>query len=679
LSDQKLVPIWMALGSICAGITVIHVANLFMGIGGHSYLLYGLCTWFWVSSVDFLNSKFFLFVKNINLRFSIAWLIPIIILLIMGLFHFTISVVILSFCALLDLIFRLALELPNNLFRIIKSLVSGFLLALTMLMIIVVHDYPWLDALAPAGIGYVDTFRDAATIMSWHNYSIISHGVHGLLFEPYHSLSALLFSPLITEEFSVFSVFTVLSTIVVPTLIIYAISTIIKLAPAERISKNWPILLILFIFTFSYFPEVSNQRSLMAATLLMIGAIPLFATLTFSANSRHLSVALILALLLPLITFARAFHGIILAVFSLKFLINKFMSIQFILFSGLIASLSIFIFFFGATDRAQSNFFEGLWFFLVLGENWLINPWILISIPILIFFKEQRKNKNMKFLTLLKDTYYGPIIYVCLITLVLMFRSANLSDAIYTAVPAFMLLFFLLILAPEKLLENHFPLEKYQYGLGSKISLCTIGLLLISKLYLVTFNERLQEVQFDKQQIISSINNSIDRPGATISQTDINTCAVGLTRKMCELRVQKLGAHNIIEIANSTTTAKLAASAKRHAKTVNGVTGVYVAPDHYYWRVPYYHRKSIPSTYIMAITGLPLVFGAQPGYKDLAYSIMTAHEAGGTLLPIQDIGGIDLFCNSLLQIDVDNVVIFQADDYEGKLVICNKNGKSKNS
>ena len=43
-----------------------------------------------------------------------------------------------------------------------------------------------MSDLAYANIIVVDTMRDAAIVHAWSEYSSISHGIHGLLFEPYH-------------------------------------------------------------------------------------------------------------------------------------------------------------------------------------------------------------------------------------------------------------------------------------------------------------------------------------------------------------------------------------------------------------------------------------------------------------------------------------------------------------
>ena len=127
MGEQKIIPIWMVLGSICAGLIVVNGASLVMGAIGQSYLLYGLCTWFWVSSVDLLNRQLSPLVKDISLRFSMAWLLPISILLLMGMFHLTIPVFIIATCAIFDLIVRLAVSIRNNLSCLIKSFISGFL------------------------------------------------------------------------------------------------------------------------------------------------------------------------------------------------------------------------------------------------------------------------------------------------------------------------------------------------------------------------------------------------------------------------------------------------------------------------------------------------------------------------------------------------------------------------
>ena len=63
-----------------------------------------------------------------------------------------------------------------------------------------------MSDLAYGNIIVVDTMRDAAIAHAWSEYSSISHGIHGLLFEPYHALFAIFIDPLISDSVNVISI-----------------------------------------------------------------------------------------------------------------------------------------------------------------------------------------------------------------------------------------------------------------------------------------------------------------------------------------------------------------------------------------------------------------------------------------------------------------------------------------
>ena len=100
------------------------------------------------------------------------------------------------------------------------------------------NTLPWINQLAYAGIVPTDYLRDAAVANAWSEYSSISHGIHGLLFEPYHVLFAIFIDPFMNENVNVIHVFTILATILVPTLLIYGCSKLIIYIRRILISKQ---------------------------------------------------------------------------------------------------------------------------------------------------------------------------------------------------------------------------------------------------------------------------------------------------------------------------------------------------------------------------------------------------------------------------------------------------------
>ena len=85
----------------------------------------------------------------------------------------------------------------------------------------------WINELVYMGMVSEDTLRDAAVLNSWSQYSSISHGIHGLLFEPYHSLFAHFLSPFVNDSANVFQVFVIFANMVIPAIIVYGCSKII--------------------------------------------------------------------------------------------------------------------------------------------------------------------------------------------------------------------------------------------------------------------------------------------------------------------------------------------------------------------------------------------------------------------------------------------------------------------
>ena len=669
MTDNSHSPIWTAFGVLLGGLLVIWLGQVLIGARGPAYINYALLIWAWIRSVDVLNRWLLRWISDENVRFSVSWLLPIVAVLLMGLSHLSLPVMALAVVGLIDLIIRFVVDLRSQWWGMIKSVASGFVLALLMGAITIEAHYPWLDALSPAGIGYIDDFRDAATVMAWHNYSVLSHGVHGLLFEAYHSLSAMFVSPFIVEGFGVFSVFIFLSLIAAPALIVYGISMVILQAPAATISQNWLFVLVIYLFSISCFNYVFTQRSLMVSTLLMVGVIPLLARLAFRTVETSRLSNLILALLLPLVLFARAFNGVVLAAVVLPLMLFRSSAPKYILMLGLIAAATVVVLFFGATVRAETSYFKGLVSLLTTNMPWFINGWVILLLPFLIFLKEKKISPETTIWILLRDPYYGPLIYICTVTFFLCMRTLESDDAFYQTVPAFMLLFFALILAPVQIISKHFPSGGLTDGLMSKGIIYCVAFIFLSTNYLANMNWH--AIKDERRFIRLMVEGTSEQ---RVVQSNNGTCEAGLARWACDVRIKQFGAHNIIEITNVTMLARLALAAQQHAQTVDGVTGVYVAPDHPYWKMKH-PSPSLASLYSMSVAGLPLVFGAPNNNKNPAYSIMTAHQAEGTLLPLLNIGGVEGLCKSALKVGVDNVVIFQALDEAGTVVNCAENSK----
>lgn len=210
----------------------------------------------------------------------------------------------------------------------------------------------WVNELIFMGLIKEDTLRDAAIFNSWSKYSKISHGVHGLIFEPYHALFVNLFYPFLTDDLEIFEIFFIFSNMVIPVLIVYGCSKIINNVGLDFVKKNWIFFLTFFILTFSEIDKILLQKSFMTATLLYIGLIPL--AINIITKPKNISIEILMfCLLVPITIYARAFHGILALGVLVFFLFIKKTPLKPLILLTVIASILFIIFFFGETTRSE--------------------------------------------------------------------------------------------------------------------------------------------------------------------------------------------------------------------------------------------------------------------------------------------------------------------------------------
>ena len=177
---------------LLSGYFILGFSSLLLGNFRNDYLTYALVTWFWLRSNELIFN--YLLKKKIEkvLSFSLSWIIPIIIICCLGLFNLNLPVLILAIIALIDILFFLFFY-KNSFFKIqLKNLIYVFIFSIIIIFLSTINTdhLVWINDLVYSGIVNEDTLRDAAILNSWSHYTSLSHGVHGLLFEPYHSLFA---------------------------------------------------------------------------------------------------------------------------------------------------------------------------------------------------------------------------------------------------------------------------------------------------------------------------------------------------------------------------------------------------------------------------------------------------------------------------------------------------------
>ena len=131
-------------------------------------------------------------------------------------------------------------------FLLFRKSLMALLLAIIFFAMGLSNSLPWLNSISKAGIGTHDTFRDAAVLNMWSSYSSITHGIHGLLAEPYHALYVMLYNPFVTSSEDVFKLFIGFSVILIPALLSFGLLNIFEYT--SRTSGKSFKLPLLFLF-----------------------------------------------------------------------------------------------------------------------------------------------------------------------------------------------------------------------------------------------------------------------------------------------------------------------------------------------------------------------------------------------------------------------------------------------
>ena len=215
----------LSLGILFGGIFITILSDSFFGNFNQIFFLYGLFTWLWLRSIE-LSFNFLVKKNNKFLAFSISWLFPILLICLLGVFHIDLPIFFLALIAGIDFVFFFFIYITKKVNLSWNKIFFGYVAGSIIIGLsnILTNTLPWVSDLAYGNIIVVDTMRDAAIAHAWSEYSSISHGIHGLLFEPYHALFAIFIDPLISDSVNVIEVFTILGNIIVPTLIIYGCS-----------------------------------------------------------------------------------------------------------------------------------------------------------------------------------------------------------------------------------------------------------------------------------------------------------------------------------------------------------------------------------------------------------------------------------------------------------------------
>ena len=663
----------LSLGILLGGISIAILSNLFFGNLDQIFFLYGLFTWLWLRLIE-LSFNFLIKKNNKFLAFSLSWLFPILLICLLGLFHINLPIFFLASIAGIDFSFFFLINIYKKVDLRWKKIFFGYVTGSIIIGLSNIHTntLPWVSDLAYANIVHTDYLRDAAMAHAWSEYSSISHGIHGLLFEPYHVLFAIFVDPFISDSVNVIQVFTILAYIIVPTLIIYGCSKLIIYMGFSYISNNWLIVLFFFILTFSAFDYILASRSVLIATLLYISVIPLIFNIITDPKSNHFEIIL-LSLLVPVTIFARAFHGLFLLGLLFYFLLIKKISQKIIILASIVFSALFLVLYFGQTDRTSgqgtaegigSGYFQ---YFLYSGNSYISSYFIpvILFLLFIIFrrkllnFKISKQSSNERFLFF--------IIFTCILTLIFTLRTSGYSDTFYHLLSFYWFMFFFLITPQFKALffsskDKHIFFQNpiFKFFIIFLIFIVSVSFF---KKHLISIYDKTGTLKNSVMNIRVLNDNWKYGDDNKFLINDINTdnCEKIKFDFFCEVRTKIFGISNLNEFVLNLHPAKMLSQAKILSSNLKGTTAVYISPDDSYWSffklIDGRYIKA--SLYFMALGKLPLIFGAHPDSIVPTYSMNTAHNNSGTLKNLNSLGGDKNLCSYAKNVAINNIIIFK--------------------
>lgn len=660
-------------------------------LGGTSYLLasdllfdelnvrplvYAGLTWVTLRYFQFVNG----FVNQKGLKqvqiFSLSFLVYLIFFSILGLFSLSFPMVLVSLIGLVDFFwvsiyaFRQFLKL-----RTIYFIVLGFLSAVFYCLHLTKWGVqtPWFAYLADAGIGYIDTFRDAAVIKAWHEYRAITHGTHGLLFTPYHSLFAQFHAPFLGfTKGNAFLHLQYYTYIVGPTIFSYGILTLIDLL-GHPIIRRYRLPAYFFFFTSISAAYYSlSQRSTMMATFIAIAVLPLLIVEWKNIRGSLVSWAILIVATVMMV-YARAFHGLILLATIGPLVIQKgAMSKRFCAFIASLFGLVTFVLFYGSGKRNDGLYFDSvkhLWqgADLPIGQFLLGPPFIvlLVSLSVLwgtIWLRKFSRSKSASRLMRL-------MLFAVLGTILAALKARTLTDVAYLSIFMAWIIFYA-VMTPELfecIAETVKRVIRLASPFGRRVSSmasfklpfllkqkATYGVLVI--IILLGFDlSRLAEI---KPLILNYFNAVVSLSGKSPKPCDSSTF-------FCD----KYHRGTIESNVRSTWEFKMGSHAIEAAKKLNGVTSVYVPRDNKFWTS--FPGDSYTGLYFMANFGMPMIFGLNS--DNIGYGYPTVESAGGRLKALVEIGDERSLCESAQLVDVNNILVFDRESPEiSSILECSK-------
>ena len=160
-----------------------------------------------------------------------------------------------------------------------------------------------------------------------------------------------------------------------------------------------------------------------------------------------------MSLLVPVLIFARAFHGLFLLGLLFYFLLIKKISQKIIILASIVFSALFLVLYFGQSDRAsghwsgESGMGGGMGFgyfqYFLYSRHAYISAYIIPVILFLLFIIFRRKLLNFKISKQSSnERFLFFIIFTCTLTLIFSLRSSGFNDTYYQLLPFCWFIFF---------------------------------------------------------------------------------------------------------------------------------------------------------------------------------------------------------------------------------------------
>ncbi len=669
--------VFISIGAAFSGFFALLFFQWLLNSWHTDYLYFFILTLSWILAIDIAEYYLKRIISNNHISFSVAWMTPLLALSGIGLTSGKVNCFLLS----LFLFFHIGISYYKNkshyliMPMVIKNIGGGFILGLLMLVPIMVNNFPWLEMASKGGIAYIDDYRDAAVFNSYAIYNKISHGVHGLLFEPYHGLSAFFFKPLVTNDGrNIFRAFTGISYIFTSSLLIYGILSLIEICGGKYIKKNIFIVLIFFIVNFSCFDYVAKQRSVFISTFILIGVIPLLINI-YKKNENLFAAVIGVGLLIPVLMFARAFTGVLVAsiYFFTVFHLKSKKIILVIIGSTLISMLIIFSFY-GVSNRATGGTALSSLLLFLSPSIWSIDPWILVFYIMLGFgvFRLSPAHVYKRVGNILHL-----FLYTCISGIILFGLAKGVSDGFYQLLPVFWVSFFVMVCLTNsdyrtilstrffgKNINSFLPVIVLIAALGAYMKYTVPNFVNSVHSEIYHFNDVSKFKAAEKKNIVGIESSSVELDKSL--PTMLKMMFHFLSSKSLS-EINNVIGHNskLLEVS---LPAEMALKAQKATLDLKGWSAIYVSPENDYWRYPFISASS--SLYFQATIGIPMLFGVPSGNSDRAYSIQGAHLAGGTLRELDFSNDSELICEEMAKWNIRNLIIFGKTSESLTALIC---------